>query len=77
MRLYAVSSIVGQEAKSIKGKMSSVPKIEGTISSKERCETFKDEHLALGHHVSPIKKWRRSSKTHRKSRSGKRKAETA
>jgi len=72
MKLYTTSSVVGRETKSIKGKVSSIPKVEGVISSKEQCEEFRDRNLKLGNHVSPIRKWKRSSKTHKKSRSGKR-----
>lgn len=71
MKFHTISSIVGTEVKSIKGKMSTIPKVEGIISSKELCEEFRDKHLKLGHRVSSMKKWKRSSKTHSKSRSGK------
>ena len=71
--MYTVSSIVGQETKSIKGKMSSIPKVEGITSSKKLCEEFRDRHLKLGNHVSKIRKWSPGGKTHRKSGSGKKK----
>jgi hypothetical protein len=71
VRLYTVSAVVEQEVKVISGKKSYIDKTDGKISSRSNCEAFRDEHLAKGHKVSPIRKWRGSSKTHRKSRSGK------
>lgn len=70
MKMYTVSSIVGQEFKTIKGKKDTIDKMDGMISGWDQCVAFRDEHESKGHNVSPIRKWRRSSKTHRKSRSG-------
>ena len=72
MRLYTVSSIVAEEVKMIKGKKDTIDKVEGKISGWKECVAFRDEHESQGHKVSLIRKWRGSSKTHRKSRSGKR-----
>ena len=70
MKLYTVSAIVGQEVKTIKGKKDTIDKIDGMISGWDQCVAFRDKHEAQGHHVSHIRHWRGSSKTHRKSRSG-------
>jgi len=71
MKLYTVSSIVAQEVKMIKGKKDTIDKMDGMISAWDNCVAFRDKHEAQGHHVSHIRRWRGSSKTHRKSRSGK------
>jgi len=71
MKLYTVSAVVEKEVKVIQGKKSYIDKSKGKISDKKNCEEFRDKHLALGHKVSAIRNWSGSSKTHRKSRSGK------
>lgn len=77
MKLYTVSAIVSQEVKMIKGKKDTIDKMDGMISGWDQCVAFRERHEAQGRHVSHIRKWSGSSKTHRKSRSGKGKVKAA
>lgn len=66
MRLYTVSAIIGYTTKPGRGRIIKLPITDGIISSLENCHAWALEH----DDVSDIRKWKRGSKTHIKSRSG-------
>jgi len=72
MKFYCVSAITGYTT--IAGHRGigkrTIPKKEGLISSREICLAFEKEHLAAGHQVSHVRKWKGGGGTHKKSLSG-------
>ena len=72
MKLYTISAITGFLTIPARGTKApkKVPLLEGKISDLETCRAFRVGHLALGHHVSKLRRWSGGGGTHGKSLSG-------